>query len=148
MQVSTTNQKLQVLGTALQSLTKAQAEILPVSHNCCSQEILSHNLTCQDAFDSAYLFQRMPSFLVSNKENWGDRQYLSVIDAAITAAAAAAAKKQVVIQILYTLNAVECSGATEKHEEETMSSPHHCGRFTHFFYASLDAVQKLNYEAA
>lgn len=139
MQVSTTNQKLQVLGTALQSLTKAQAEILPVSHNCCSQEILSHNLTCQDAFDSAYLFQRMPSFLVSNKENWGDRQYLSVIDAAITGSAA---KKQVAIQILYTLNAVECSGATEKHEEETMSSPHHCRRFTHFFYASLDAGRK------
>jgi hypothetical protein len=95
MQVSTTNQKLQVLGAALQSLTKAQAEILPVSPNCCSQEILSHNLTCQDAFDSAYLFQRMPSFLVSNKENWRDRQYLSVIAAAITAAA----KKQVAIQI-------------------------------------------------
>jgi hypothetical protein len=95
IQVSTTNQKLQVLGTALQSLTKAQAEILPVSPNCCSQEILSHNLTCQDAFDSAYLFQRMPSFLLSNKENWGDAQYLSVIDAAISAAA----KKQVAIQI-------------------------------------------------
>jgi hypothetical protein len=31
---------------------------------------------------------------------------------------------------------------TEKHEEETMSSSHHCRRFTHFFYASLDAVQK------
>jgi hypothetical protein len=38
----------------------------------------------------------MSSFLVSNKENWGDRQYLSVVDAAITAAAA---KKQVAIQI-------------------------------------------------
>jgi hypothetical protein len=43
---------------------------------------------------------------------------------------------------VYTLNAVECSGATEKHEEETMSSSHNCRRFTHFFYASLDAVQK------
>jgi len=81
----------------------------------------------------------MSSFLVSNKENWGDRQYLGVVDAAITAGCC---KEASCDSNLYTLNAVECSGATEKHEEETMSSSHPCRRFTHSFYASLDAVQK------
>jgi hypothetical protein len=60
MHVSTTNQKLQVLGTALQNLTKAQTEILPVSPNCCSQWILSHNLTCQDAFEYLQKNQSFP----------------------------------------------------------------------------------------